>query len=146
MKTRTKLKTASSIITVLSFVAILGFPFWAICQRFPVMKAQGGSSSAIGSGTIIMAVIAFFVFKKYIVAFATEKLGVISAGVALMFLFGAVTGVLYALAKSATLLDNMTTVFLWATIGATVGVLLQILAKFLREKEVTDDGRADDRT
>lgn len=132
MTSRTKSKAASVVLNILSFAFMLALPFWAITEKFPIWKEEGGIFSALGGGVIIMAVIAFFTFKKYIVAFATEKLGAISAGTSLLVLWSGLSAVCVALAKSATLLDDLTTIFVWSAVGAAVGVVLQLIAKYIK--------------
>jgi hypothetical protein len=78
-------------------------------------------------------------FKKYITAIAAEKLGTISAGIALVFLWFGLAIALYAVASLATMLNDLSTVFLWAGIGATGGVALQFWAKCLKKRIKEDD-------
>lgn len=139
MKSRTRNKSIALLLNILSFAIMLGLPFWVITEKFPIWKTAGGLMPALGGGAIIMVIIAFFTFKKYIVAWATEKLGAISAGVSLFLLWSFLSAVCVALAKSATLLDDLTTVFILSAIGAGVGVIIQIIARGLNEK-VTDHG------
>jgi hypothetical protein len=134
-------KAVAVALNILSFVVMLGLPLWIVTEKFPVQKSEGGILAALGFGGIVMGVIVFFTFKKYIVAYATDKLGEISAGVTLTFIWAALTAVCVALAKSATLLDNLTSVFLWSTIGAAAGVVLQTVAKILKER--AKDGETD---
>jgi hypothetical protein len=134
-------KAVAVALNILSFVVMLGLPLWIVTEKFPVQKSEGGILAALGFGGIVMGVIVFFTFKKYIVAYATDKLGAISAGVTLTFIWAALTAVCVALAKSATLLDNLTSVFLWSTIGAAAGVVLQTVAKILKER--AKDGETD---
>lgn len=139
MKSRTLSKTIAFALNVLSFVAMLVPPFVVVSEKFPAWNASGGILTAIGGGGVVMLVIAFFTFKKYILAYATEKLGAISAGVSLLLLWSGFTVVLIVLDKSATLLDDLITVFLWAAIGAAVGVVMQVIARYLC-KRVSGNG------
>lgn len=134
MTRRSVSKAVAVALNILSFVVMLGLPLWIVTEKFPVQKSEGGILAALGFGGIVMGVIVFFTFKNYIVAYATEKLGAISAGVTLMFIWSAFTAVCIALAKSATLLDNLTSVFFWSAVGSAVGVVLQFIAKIIKEK------------
>ena len=134
MKRRAKSKTTATVLNILSFVVMLGLPFLVIAEKFPVWKAAGGILSALGGGSIVMLVIAFFTFKKYILAFAAEKLGAISAGVSLLLLWVTLSVVCVALGKSATLLNDLTTIFVWSAVGSAVGVVMQIAAKLMKER------------
>ena len=134
MKRRAKSKTTATVLTILSFMVMLGLPFLVIAEKFPVWKAEGGIFSALGGGSIVMLVIAFFTFKKYILAFAAEKLGAISAGVSLLLLWVTLSVVCVALGKSATLLNDLTTIFVWSAAGSAIGVVMQIVAKLMKER------------
>lgn len=134
MTSRTRNKSIALLLNILSFVIMLGIPFMIIIEKFPSWKRAGGLLSACGFGAFIMAFIAFLIFKKYVIAWATEKLGVISAGVSLIFVFGGLSAVFIVLSLSATLLNDLTTVFIWSTIGAVIGVILQIIARRLKKK------------
>jgi hypothetical protein len=113
---------------------MLGLPFMVIAEKFPIWNAAGGILSALGGGSIVMLVIAFFTFKKYILAFAAEKLGAISAGVSLLLLWVTLSVVCVALGKSATLLNDLTTIFVWSAVGSAVGVVMQIAARLIKER------------
>ena len=134
MARRAKSKKTATLINVLSFVVMLGLPFVVVVDKFPVWKTAGGILSAIGGGGVVMLVIAFFTFKKYILAYAAEKLGAISAGVSLLLLWVTLSVVCVALAKSATLLSDLTTIFIWSAAGSAIGVVMQIAAKLMKER------------
>ena len=134
MKRRAKSKTTATVLTILSFMVMLGLPFLVITEKFPIWKAAGGIFSALGGGSIVMLVIAFFTFKKYILAYAAEKLGAISAGVSLLLLWVTLSVVCVALGKSATLLSDLTTIFVWSAAGSAIGVVMQIVAKLMKER------------
>ena len=138
MTSRTRNKSIALLLNVLSFVIMLGIPFLVIIEKFPSWKQAGGIFSACGVGVFVMAFIAFLIFKKYIIAWATEKLGVISAGVSLIFVFGSLSAVFLVLSFSATLLNDLTTIFVCSTIASIIGVVLQIIARHLKKK-VSDD-------
>lgn len=140
MTKRTKSKALAFALNVASFIVMLAPPFWVIIEKFPIWKSEGGAFSALGGGAIIMAVIAFFTFKKYIIAYATEKLGAISAGASLLVLWSALSAVCVALSKSATLLDDLTTIFIWSALGAGVGVVMQLVAKYIKGRVSDGDG------
>lgn len=135
MARRAKSKAVAVTLNVLSFVAMLGFPLVVVADKFPVWRSSvGGAFPALGLGSVVMLVIAFFTFKKYIVAYAVEKLGAISAGVSLLFTWSALSAVCIALAKSATLLNDLISIFVWSAAGAAVGVCMQIAAKLIKER------------
>ena len=134
MARRAKSKTTATVLNILSFVVMLGLPFMVIAEKFPIWNAAGGILSARGGGSIVMLVIAFFTFKKYILAFAAEKLGAISAGVSLLLLWVTLSVVCVALGKSATLLNDLTTIFVWSAVGSAVGVVMQIAARLIKER------------
>lgn len=134
MARRAKSKTTATVLNILSFVVMLGLPFMVIAEKFPIWNAAGGILSALGGGSIVMLVIAFFTFKKYILAFAAEKLGAISAGVSLLLLWVTLSVVCVALGKSATLLNDLTTIFVWSAVGSAVGVVMQIAARLIKER------------
>lgn len=141
MTRRSVSKAVAAGLNVLSFVVMLGLPLWIVTEKFPVQKSEGGILAALGFGGVVMGVIVFFTFKNYIVAYATEKLGAISAGVKNMFVLSAFTAVCVALEKSATLLGSLTSVFFWSALGSALGVLLQFIAKIIKEKG--KDGEAE---
>lgn len=137
--TARRIKAAITALYALSVICFFAPVVWAIWDKFPLWKSQGGGGLAIGSGVAIVCVVIFMTFKKYITAFAAEKLGTISAGIALVFLWFSLAIALYAVASLATMLNDLSTVFLWAGIGATVGVALQFWARCLKKRVKEDD-------
>lgn len=135
MTRRSVSKAVAAGLNILSFVVMLGLPLWIVTEKFPVWRSSvGGAFPALGLGSVVMLVIAFFTFKKYIVAYAVEKLGAISAGVSLLFTWSALSAVCVALAKSATLLNDLISIFVWSAVGAAVGVCMQIAARLIKER------------
>ena len=141
MTKRTKrAKTVSAILWVASFLSMLSFPIWAVYLKFPLLREQGHGGLAIGSGTIIIMVIVFVCFKKYISAFAVEKLGlIISAGVSLLLLWSGLALACAILVKAATVLDDLTTVFIWSAVGTLFGVVMQIIAKCIYNSQTKEE-------
>ena len=142
----TKRKAVAVFLRALAVALFLALPAAVISTKFPLWREQGGSGVAIGSGSLLLIAIVFITFKKYITAFAAEKLGALSAGVSLVFLWSALTLVCILLAKIATIIDDLTTVFLWSAIGAAAGLSCQALARLIvrepKQKEA-DDGESD---
>ena len=135
MTRRSVSKAVAAGLNILSFVVMLGLPLWIVTEKFPVWRSSvGGDFPALGLGSVVMLVIAFFTFKKYIVAYAVEKLGAISAGVSLLFTWSALSAVCIALAKRATLLNDLISIFVWSAVGAAVGVCMQIAARLIKER------------
>ena len=142
----TKRKAVAVFLRALAVALFLALPAAVISTKFPLWREQGGSGVAIGSGSLLLIAIVFITFKKYITAFAAEKLGALSAGVSLVFLWSALTLICILLAKIATIIDDLTTVFLWSAIGAAAGLSCQALARLIvrepKQKEA-DDGESD---
>jgi hypothetical protein len=137
--TAKRIKAAIAALYTLSVICFFAPVVWAIYDKFPLWRSQGGGGLAIGSGVVIVCVVVYMTFKKYITAIAAEKLGTISAGVALVCLWFGLSIALYALASLATMLNDLSTVFLWAGIGATAGVSLQFWAKCLKKRIKEDE-------
>jgi hypothetical protein len=137
-----RIKAAIAVLYTLSVICFFAPVVWAIWDKFPLWRSQGGGGLAIGSGVVIVCVVVYMTFKKYITAIAAEKLGTLSAGVALVLLWFGLAIALYAVASLATMLNDLSTVFLWAGIGATAGVALQFWAKCLKKRIKEDDADA----
>lgn len=137
-----RIKAAITALYALSVICFFAPVVWAIWDKYTLWRSQGGGGLAIGSGVVIVFVVAYMTFKKYITAFAAEKLGTISAGIALVFLWFGLAIALYAVASLATMLNDLSTVFLWAGIGATAGVALQFWARCLKKRIKEDDADA----
>lgn len=138
MTTR-RIKAAIAVLYSLSVICFFAPVVWAIWDKFPLWRSQGGGGLAIGSGVVIVGVVLYMTFKRYITAFVAEKLGTLSAGIALVFLWYGIAIALYAVASLATMLNDLSTVFLWAGIGATAGVALQFWARCLKNRIKEDD-------
>jgi hypothetical protein len=138
MTTR-RIKAAIAVLYSLSVICFFAPVVWAIWDKFPLWRSQGGGGLAIGSGVVIIGVVLYMTFKRYITAFVAEKLGTLSAGIALVFLWYGIAIALYAVASLATMLNDLSTVFLWAGIGATAGVALQFWARCLKNRIKEDD-------
>ena len=137
--TARKIKAVVAALYTLAVICFFAPVVWAIWDKFPLWRSQGGGGLAIGSGVVIVCVVVYMTFKRYITAFASEKLGTISAGIALVFLWFGLAIALYAVASLATMLNDLSTVFLWAGIGATGGVALQFWARCLKKRIKEDD-------
>lgn len=122
-------------LRVLAVASMIGIPFSIIAYKFPLWRTQGGGGGAVGAGAILLMVILFFTFRKYITAWAAEKLGTLSAGVSLVFTWSGLAVVCMVLAAITTILQDLATVFLFAAVGAALGVGLLHLAKRLNEME-----------
>ena len=142
----TKRKAVAVFLRALAVALFLALPAAVISTKFPLWREQGGSGVAIGSGSLLLIAIVFITFKKYITAFAAEKLGALSAGVSLVFLWSALTLVCVMIAEIETIINDLTTVFLWSAIGAAAGlVCLTIARRIVREpmQKEADDGESD---
>lgn len=142
----TKRKAVAVFLRALAVALFLALPAAVISTKFPLWREQGGSGVAIGSGSLLLIAIVFITFKKYITAFAAEKLGALSAGVSLVFLWSALTLMCILLAEIETIINDLTTVFLWSAIGAAAGlVCLTIARRIVREpmQKEADDGESD---
>lgn len=142
----TKRKAVAVFLRVLAVALFLALPAAVISTKFPLWREQGGSGVAIGSGALLLIAIIFITFKKYITAFAAEKLGALSAGVSLVFLWSAMTLVCILMAEIATIIDDLTTVFLWSAIGAAAGLSCQAIARRIeqpKQQKEADDGESD---
>ena len=122
-------------LRVLAVASMIGIPFSIIAYKLPLWRTQGGGGGAVGAGAIRLMVILFFTFCKYITAWAAEKLGTLSAGVSLVFTWSGLAVVCMVLAAITTILQDLATVFLFAAVGAALGVGLLHLAKRLNEME-----------
>jgi hypothetical protein len=134
-----RIKAAIAALYTLSVICFFAPVVWAIWDKFPLWRAQGGGGLAIGSGVVIVCAIVYMTFKNYITEFAREMFGTISAGISLIFLWFGLSIVMYAFASLATMLNDLSTVFLWAGIGATAGVALQCWARSLQKRIKEDD-------
>lgn len=139
----TKRKALVWLLRILAVAFTVGLPLAVIAYKFPLWRSQGGGGGAIGAGTIILVVIVLATFRKYIMAWAAEKLGALSAGVSLILLWSGLAIVCLILAAITTILEDLATVFIFAAIGAAVGVGLFGAAKRLSGKENGEDGKAE---
>ena len=130
-------------LRVLAVASMIGIPFSIIAYKFPLWRTQGGGGGAVGAGAILLMVILFFTFRKYITAWAAEKLGTLSAGVSLILLWSGLAVVCLILTAITTILEDLATVFIFAAIGAAVGVILLAVAKRLSRKEDGTDAETE---
>lgn len=142
----TKRKAVAVVLRVLAVALFIALPAAVISTKFPLWREQGGSGVAIGSGSLLLIAIVFVTFKKYITAFAAEKLGALSAGVSLVFLWSALTLVCVMIAEIETIINDLTTVFLWSAIGAAAGLACLTIARCIertKQQKEADDGESD---
>lgn len=138
--TKNKRKALVWSLRVLAVASMIGIPLSIIAYKFPLWRSQGGGAGAFGAGAIICLVILFITFRKYITAWAAEKLGELSAGVALIFLWSGLSVICIVLSSITNILEDLATVFLFAAIGAAVGLGLLTIAKRLKLKEDDTNG------
>lgn len=142
----TKRKAVAISLRVLAVALFLALPAAVISTKFPLWKDQGGSGVAIGSGSLLLIAIIFITFRKYITAFAAEKLGALSAGVSLVFLWSSMTLMCALLSEIETIINDLTTVFLWSAIGAAAGLVCLTVARCIErepKRKEADDGESD---
>ncbi len=142
--TEKKRKALVWLLRALAVASMIGIPFSIIAYKFPLWRTQGGGGGAVGAGLILLVVILFFTFRKYVTAWAEEKLGTLSAGVSLVFLWSGLAVVCMVLAAITNILQDLATVFLFAAIGAAMGVGLLHGAKKLQEMEITEEVEHDE--
>ena len=130
----TKRKAVAVFLRALAIALLLALPAAVISTKFPLWREQGGSGVAIGSGSLLLIAIVFITFKKYITAFAAEKLGALSAGVSLVFFWSAMTIMCILLAEIETIINDLITVFMWSAIGATAGLACLIIARCIERE------------
>lgn len=138
---KNKHKAIAWALRILAVAATVGLPFAVVYTKFPLWRAQGGRFGAIGAGAIILLIVIFVTFKKYILAWATEKLGTLSAGVSLVLLWSTAAIICLAIAAITTIVQDLATVFIFAAIGAAVGVGLFSVAKMISGDEEGRDGK-----
>ncbi len=136
----TKHKALALALRILAVIFTVGLPFAVVYSKFPLWRTQGGGWGAFGTGAIILIIIVFVTFRKYITAWATEKLGTLGAGVSLIFLWTTLAIVCMVIAAITTIIQDLATVFIFAAIGAAVGVGLMALAKRICADEEGDHG------
>lgn len=129
-----RIKTAAALLYILSVICFFAPVAWSVAEKFPIWRTQRGGGFAIGGGAVIVGIVAYMTFKRYITAFTAEYLGTMSAGVALVFIWFGLSLSLYALSCLTTMLNDLSTVFLWAGIGAVGGVACQFWAKCLKKE------------
>ncbi len=134
----TKRKALVWLLRSLAVASTIGVPFSVVAYKFPLWRTQGGGSGAIGAGAIIFLVIIFATFRRYVTAWVAEKLGALSAGVSLVLLWSGSAIVCLILASITTILEDLATVFIFAAVGAAVGVGLFTVATRLTSKEDSD--------
>lgn len=142
--TKNKRKALVWSLRVLAVASMIGIPLSIIAYKFPLWRSQGGGGGAVGAGAILIMVILFFTFRKYITAWATEKLGTLSAGVSLVFTWSGLAVVCMVLAAITTILQDLATVFLFAAVGAALGVGLLLGAKKLNAMEDIEEEEDDE--
>ena len=142
----TRRKAVAISLCALAIALFIALPAAVISTKFPLWREQGGSGVAIGSGSLLLIAIVFITFKKYITAFAAEKLGALSAGVSLVFLWSAMTLICILLSEIETIINDLTTVFLWSAIGAATGLVCLTIARCIerpKQQKEADDGESD---
>lgn len=138
---KNKRKAIAWALRILAVAATVGFPFAVVYTKFPLWRAQGGRFGAVGTGAIILLIVIFVTFKRYILAWAAEKLGTLSAGVSLVLLWSTAAIICLAIAAITTIVQDLATVFIFAAIGAAIGVGLFSVAKMISGDEEGRDGK-----
>lgn len=137
----TKRKVVAWVLRILAVAATVGLPFAVVYTKFPLWRTQGGRFGAVGTGAIILLIVIFVTFKRYIMAWAAEKLGTLSAGVSLVLLWSTAAIICLAIAAITTIVQDLATVFIFAAVGAAIGVGLFSVAKMIRGDEEGRDGK-----
>lgn len=137
----TKRKVVAWVLRILAVAATVGLPFAVVYTKFPLWRTQVGRFGAVGTGAIILLIVIFFTFKRYIMAWAAENLGALSAGVSLVLLWSTAAIICLAIAAITTIVQDLATVFIFAAVGAAIGVGLFSAAKMISGDEEGRDGK-----
>jgi hypothetical protein len=139
MKKETKNKIGFWSLKATSVLISCLFPFWAICEKFPIWTETHGSGNSIGAGGIIGLVVMLIIFRKSVFAFVKDKLKIKYAPPIVIWLILIVVS--YVLMFLNKFLYDITTVFWMGLIGCTIGTGLTFVSEhtFGKKEEKKDE-------
>ena len=117
-----KSKFFAGLLTVLGFLASIGFPVWATSTQIIILRSQCTESileriGVTAAGAAIIGFIVVLVFWKYFSVFIREKLGAHRTA----FGFFAIGWALIFVIK--TFINALEMIFLFGAIGAAIAIL-----------------------
>lgn len=121
-----------AILRITAFAVSAGFPIAAIADRFALWTKTEGVSVSLGSGAILIAIVAVITFRKVIFAWIKDRLGLNACPPVVFWLVGFL--ILIGLGKINTIIDDLTTVSIAGLVGSGVGYFLIVAAGAIEKR------------
>lgn len=122
----------SVILRFAAFTVSAGLPVGAIIDKFPLWSKSEGVSVSIGSGAILIAVVAAITFRKVIFAWIKDKLGLNACPPVVFWGIGFIA--LLGLGKITTIINDLTTVCIAGLVGSGLGYFLVLAAGVIERR------------
>lgn len=130
-------KKRRNIYWLLKFGGVLVsclFPVVAVCEKFPVWKAQHTAERSLGAGAIIILIVVAIVFRKSVFEFFKERLKLQHAPPLAIWIVLLIIS--YVLIYIRDFMNDLTKVLWMGLIGCSVGTLLTFIGEnFFGEKK-----------
>ena len=114
------------------------FPIWAVCEKFPIWRADYGTERSFGVGAILILIVLTIIFRKAVFKFLSDRFKLQHAPpLAVWIVLLIISNVLVYIGN---FLRDLTTVLWMGMLGCALGTLLTFIAEnFFANKENSDD-------
>lgn len=127
------------LFKALSIILSCVFPIWAICSKFPLWKETYGTGRSVGTGMILIGIVALVVFRKTVFSFLGEKCHLKHAPPVVTWIISLI--IAYALLLVTSFLQDLIVVLWMGLIGCALGSVLTFVGEefFVKKDEKKEE-------
>lgn len=132
------------LFKVLSIILSCVFPVWAIVAKFPLWKEAYGTGRSVGTGMILIGIVALVVFRKTVFSFLGEKCHLKHSPPIVVWIISLIAA--YALLLVASFLQDLIVVLWMGLLGCAIGSVLTFIGEefFMKEKEEKKEAKSNE--
>lgn len=127
MMVEKKRKKYYLIFKIASVIISCFFPIWAVCEKFPIWKAQYGDGHTFGVGAILILIVVAIIFRKSVFNFLSDKLNLKHAPPIAIWITLLIVS--YILIFINNFMRDLTAVLWMGIVGCAFGTVLTFIAE-----------------
>lgn len=112
-------------------------PILAICEKFPLWRAEHGTSHSIGAGIILIMIVLCIIFRRTVFNFIRDRFNLQHAPPLAIWIIMLVAA--YILVYIGDFMYDLTTVFWMGLIGCCIGTFLTYISERIRGADEGSD-------
>lgn len=123
-------------LLVLAYVSYVFFPIYAVLQKYPFWKEEGGVFASLGIGAMLIGIILAWTARNALSVWVEKYLGKFVWSQSKFWVGGTI--ILLVLNTVGNIVSDLLTIWIWGCIGMGLGMILTMIAKYLKKGETQD--------